>query len=46
MRFWCRWHIAGEITHDWGKLRERKGKQLKKLSDTYQGQLDKVTQKL
>jgi len=38
----CRWHIEGEITHDWKKLAERKEKQLRKLSDTYKGQLDKV----
>lgn len=38
----CRWHIEGEITHDWKKLAERKAKQLRKLSDTYKGQLDKV----
>ncbi len=37
-----RWHIEGEITHDWKKLAERKEKQLRKLSDTYKGQLDKV----
>ena len=37
-----RWHIEGEITHDWKKLAERKAKQLRKLSDTYKGQLDKV----
>ncbi len=41
MRF-CRWHIEGEITHDWKKLAERKEKQLRKLSDIYKGQLDKV----
>lgn len=38
----CRWHIEGEITHDWKKLAERKEKQLRKLSDIYKGQLDKV----
>lgn len=38
----CRWHIEGEISHDWKKLAERKAKQLRKLSDTYKGQLDKV----
>ena len=37
-----RWHIEGKITHDWKKLAERKAKQLRKLSDTYKGQLDKV----
>ena len=39
----ARWHIEGEITHDWKKLAERKAKQLRKLSDTYKGQLDKVS---
>ena len=38
----CRWHIEGEITHDWRKLADRKAKQLRKLSDSYMGQLDKV----
>lgn len=38
----CRWHIEGEISHDWKKLAERKEKQLRKLSDIYKGQLDKV----
>ena len=38
----CRWHIEGDINHDWKKLAQRKEKQLRKLSDTYKGQLDKV----
>ena len=41
----CRWHIEGEISHDWRKLAERKEKQLRKLSDIYKGQLDKVIKK-
>lgn len=41
----CRWHIEGEISHDWKKLAERKEKQLRKLSDIYKGQLDKVIKK-
>ncbi|KAL3141448.1 hypothetical protein ABBQ32_005016 [Trebouxia sp. C0010 RCD-2024] len=36
------WHIEGEITHDWRKLADRKAKQLRKLSDSYKGQLDKA----
>ena len=39
---YCRWHIEGDINHDWKKLAQRKEKQLRKLSDTYKGQLDKV----